>query len=99
MGVKYFALLVLLAGMAFAVLTIPATQPICKLYSIIQIFGTIGGVLVAAYAGLILASSNDINERNKSKQLISGVIIGLIVIWVAPLVVKELVSATSVCGW
>ena len=26
-------------------------------------------------------------------------VIGLIIIWIAPLVVKNLVGATDVCGW
>ena len=55
--------------------------------------------LSAAYAGFILTSSNEINERNNSKMLLSGVVLGLIIIWIAPLVVQNLVGAASVCGW
>ena len=88
-----------LAGLVAADLVIPADQPICRLYGIIQVLGTIAGVLIAAYGGFILASSNDIAERNSAKQLLGGVIIGLIIIWVAPLLVKSLVGATDVCGW
>jgi formate-dependent nitrite reductase membrane component NrfD len=80
-------------------LQIPQDQPICRLYGMIQVLGTVAGVLVAAYAGFILASSNEIEERNKAKHLIAGVITGLIIIWIAPLVVKSLVGATDVCGW
>ena len=88
-----------LAGLVAADLVIPADQPICRLYGIIQVLGTIAGVLIAAYGGFILASSNDIAERNSAKQLLGGVIIGLIIIWIAPLLVKSLVGATDVCGW
>ena len=88
-----------LAGLVSADLVIPADQPICRLYGIIQVLGTIAGVLIAAYGGFILASSNDIAERNSAKQLLGGVIIGLIIIWIAPLLVKSLVGATDVCGW
>ena len=91
--------LLALAGLVAADLVIPPEQPICKLYGLIQLFATIGGVLVAAYAGFQLASSHDITERNTSKMLISGVVIGLIIVWLAPLVVKNLVGATDVCGW
>ena len=56
-------------------------------------------MLVAAYAGFVLASSHEIEARNSSKMLIAGVVIGLIIIWIAPLVVKNLVGATDVCGW
>jgi len=103
-GARKGALLALLslfalAGLVSADLVIPADQPICRLYGIIQVLGTIAGVLIAAYGGFILASSNDIAERNSAKQLLGGVIIGLIIIWVAPLLVKSLVGATDVCGW
>ena len=88
-----------LAGLVAADLVIPADQPICRLYGIIQVLGTIAGVLIAAYGGFVLASSNDIAERNTAKGLLGGVVIGLIIIWVAPLLVKSLVGATDVCGW
>ena len=88
-----------LASLAFADLVIPPDQPICRLYGLIQTFGTAAGVLVAAYSGFILASSNEMEERNKSKMLIAGVVTGLVIIWLAPLVVKSLVGATDVCGW
>ena len=93
------AVLLCLAGMVSADLVIPPDQPICRLYGIIQVLGTIAGVLIAAYGGFVLASSNDIAERNTAKGLLGGVVIGLIIIWVAPLLVKNLVGATDVCGW
>ncbi len=96
----WFWMVWLLAAAVFAdPIVIPQDQPICRLYGLLQTFGTAAGILVAAYAGFILASSNEIEERNKSKLLISGVVMGLIVIWLAPLVVKSLVGATDVCGW
>lgn len=88
-----------LAGLAFADLVIPQDQPICRLYNILQVIGTIAGVIIAAYSGFILASSHEIEARNQSKMLISGVVVGLIVIWIAPILVKNLVGATDVCGW
>ncbi len=91
--------LLCLAGLVSADLVIPPEQPICKLYGMIQLFATIGGVLAAAYAGFTLATSHDMNERNNAKLLLGGVVIGLIIVWLAPLVVKNLVGATDVCGW
>jgi MFS family permease len=88
-----------LAGVAFADFTIPPDQPICRLYGMIQLFAVIGGIIAAAYAGFILTTSHDLAERGNAKMFLSGVIIGLIVIWLAPLVVKELVGASNVCGW
>jgi formate-dependent nitrite reductase membrane component NrfD len=93
-------LLFALIGVCFsAPLSIPADQPICNLYNIIKLLGTVAGVLVAAYAGLILASSHELTERNQAKSLLSGVVIGLIIIWLAPLVVTNLVDASDICGW
>lgn len=99
MSVKYAALALLLAGMCFATLTIPAGQPICNLYGMIQVLGTVAGVLVAAYAGFVYASSHEIMEKNAAKSLIIGVFLGLIIIWLAPLVVQTLVGSTGICGW
>lgn len=103
-GARNSALLALLslfalAGLVSADLVIPTDQPICRLYGMIQVLGTIAGVLIAAYEGFVLASSNDIVERNSAKQLLGGVIIGLIIIWIAPLLIKSLTGATDVCGW
>lgn len=93
------AALLCLAGMVSADLVIPPDQPICRLYGMIQLFATIGGILAAAYAGFLLATTHDLAERNNAKLLIGGVVMGLIIIWLAPLVVKSLVDATDVCGW
>jgi len=88
-----------LAGSAFADFVIPPDQPICRLYGMIQLFAAIGGVIAASYAGFLLATSHDLAERGNAKMLLGGVIIGLIVVWLAPLVVKNLVGAADVCGW
>ena len=96
---RALALAMLLFGLSFAELTIPEDQPICNLYGMIRFFGTVVGVLVAAYAGFTLASSHEMTERNNAKSLLSGVVIGLIIIWIAPIIVTNLVGADSVCGW
>ncbi|MFH2023052.1 MAG: hypothetical protein ABIJ10_01945 [Candidatus Micrarchaeota archaeon] len=98
-SVKGLALALLMLGICFADLEIPEDQPICRLYGIIQVLGTVAGVIIAAYAGLILASSHDLIEKNAAKSLIGGVILGLIVIWIAPLLVKNLVNSADICGW
>ena len=99
-NVKGLVLSLFLLGLSFAEpLDIPADQPICNLYGILRLFGTVAGVLVAAYAGFHLATSHEMTERNNAKALLGGVVIGLIVIWLAPIVVTNLVGASSVCGW
>jgi formate-dependent nitrite reductase membrane component NrfD len=97
---EIFLALAVLGLCAAAPLSIPADQPICNLYGIIKVIGTIVGVLMAAYAGFILASTHELTERNAAKALLSGVAIGLIIIWLAPLIVTNLVGTSgSVCGW
>lgn len=98
-NVKNLVLALLMLGLSFAELTIPVDQPVCRLYGMIQIIGTVAGVLVAAYAGLTLSSSHEMTERNAAKALLGGVIIGLIVIWMAPIFVKSLVDSADICGW
>jgi len=93
------AALLCLAGMVSAGFVIPSDQPICRLYGMIQVFASIGGILAVAYSGFTLATSHDLTERNSAKMLLGGVLIGLIIVWLAPLVVKSLVDATDVCGW
>lgn len=99
MNKKALALALLLMGLSFADLVIPVDQPICRLYGMIQILGTVAGILVAAYAGFILSSSHELTERNTAKALLGGVVIGLIIIWMAPLLVKSLVNSSGICGW
>lgn len=96
---KIVALAMLLIGLSFAQLNIPTDQPICRLYGMIQTLGTVGGILIAAYSGFTLSSSHELQERNAAKALLGGVVIGLIVIWIAPTLVKTLVNATAICGW
>jgi len=97
--IMLFAGVLCLAGLVSANLVIPPDQPVCRLYGMIQVFATIGGILAAAYAGFTLATSHDMNDRNNAKMLLSGVVIGLMIVWLAPLVVQNLVDSTSVCGW
>jgi formate-dependent nitrite reductase membrane component NrfD len=99
MNKKTLVLALLLLGMCFADLEISEDQPICRLYGMIQVLGTVAGILVAAYAGFTLASSHEMTERNNAKALLGGVIIGLIVIWLAPTLVSALVDSSGVCGW
>jgi len=93
------AALLCLVELVAAELVIPPDQPICRLYGMIQLFATMGAILAAAYAGFILATSHDLAERGNAKVFLGGVVIGLIIVWLAPPVVKELVGAADVCGW
>ena len=100
MKIKELVLALLMLGLNFATqLSIPPDQPICNLYGIIRLFGTVAAIIAAAYAGFTLTSSHVHKEREEAKGLLGGVFVGLIVIWLAPLVVTSLVGASSICGW
>lgn len=99
MKLKEVVLALLLSAVGFAVLEIPEDQPICRLYGIIRLFGTVAGVLAASYGGFILATCHETTEKSMAKNLITGVIIGLIIIWIAPIVVAALVESDGICGW
>jgi|GEM_PF-1504953 len=88
-----------LAGLVSAELVIPPDQPICRLYGMMQVLGTICGTVALSYAGVMLLITHDLTERNNAKLLIGGVVMGLLIIWLAPHVVKYLVDAADICGW
>lgn len=99
-GILLAGAVLCLAGLVSAAdLVIPPDQPICKLYGMIQLFATIGAIIAASYSGFLLTTSHDLAERGNAKMLLGGVFIGLIIVWLAPLVVQYLAGATSVCGW
>jgi len=93
------AALLCLAGLSFAEFAIPQDQPICRLYGLIQTFATIGGIIAGLVAAFTLITSHDLSERGNAKLSLGWIIIGLIIVWLVPLVVKYLVDAGDVCGW
>jgi uncharacterized membrane protein len=63
--------------------------PVMKVYNIIKYAATIIGVLVLVFAGVsFLTAGGDTGKKDKAKHMMIGVIVGLIVIWVAPLIVR-----------
>lgn len=63
----------------------------------IKLLATIAGVLVISYSGAMLTISKDAMARNQWKEIILGVIIGLSIVYLAPLIGSEL-SGGSYCG-
>jgi type IV secretory pathway VirB2 component (pilin) len=67
--------------------------PVMKVYNVIKYTATVIGVLVIVFAGItFITSSGDRLKKEKAKHMGIGVVVGLIVIWVAPLVVKLVFS-------
>ena len=64
-------------------------EPVMKVYQFIKYAATIIGVLMLVYAGITFAiSGGDQAQKERAKNTAVGVVIGLILIWVAPLIVE-----------
>lgn len=68
-------------------------KPVMKIYSFVKYSATVLAVLFMVFAGVsFIISSNDPGKREQAKTMAAYVIVGLIVIWVAPLIVEFLLS-------
>ena len=64
-------------------------SPIIKIYNFVKYAATVAGVLMLVFAGIIFVTAGgETEKKEKAKRMAAGVIIGLIVIWIAPLVVN-----------
>ena len=43
-----------------------------------------------AYAGFVLATSKDVSQRNEWKEILAGVIFGLVLLYLAPFIASQL---------
>ncbi|MBU0758386.1 MAG: pilin [Nanoarchaeota archaeon] len=68
-------------------------EPVMKVYNFVKYAATVVAVVFLVFAGVtFITSGNDQGKRNQAKMMGTYIIIGLIVIWVAPLVVQYLVG-------
>jgi type IV secretory pathway VirB2 component (pilin) len=64
-------------------------QPVMKVYNLVKYTATVLAVVVLLFAGITyMLSGSEPGKREKAKNMAMYVIIGLIVIWAAPLVVN-----------
>jgi type IV secretory pathway VirB2 component (pilin) len=67
--------------------------PVMKVYNLVKYVATAIAVVVLLFAGITyITSGDDPGKREKAKSMAMYVIIGLIVIWAAPLVVNFIVG-------
>jgi len=67
--------------------------PVMKIYSFIKYAATIAGVLMLVFSGItFVTAGGEQSKKEKAKNMAAGVVIGLILIWVAPLVVTFIFS-------
>ncbi|MFH1770126.1 MAG: pilin [archaeon] len=63
-------------------------EPVLKIYNFIKYAATVLAVLFLLFAGVtFIMSGNDQAKREQAKSMAMYIVIGLIIIWVAPLVV------------
>lgn len=68
-------------------------EPVLKIYNLVKYSATIIAVVVLLFAGITyITSGSDPGKREKAKSMGMYVVVGLIVIWAAPLIVNFIVS-------
>ena len=68
-------------------------QPVMKIYNFVKYTATVLAVVFLVFAGItFITSGNDQAKREQAKMMMTYIVIGLIIIWVAPLVVSYLVQ-------
>jgi len=67
--------------------------PVMKIYNFIKYTAAAIAVIALLFAGIsYMLSGNDTRKRDVSKNMATYVVIGLVVIWAAPLVVNLLIA-------
>ena len=67
--------------------------PVMKVYNFIKYAATILGVLMLVFAGIsFITAGGEMGKKEQAKNMAFGVVIGLILIWVAPLIVQYIFS-------
>ena len=68
-------------------------KPVMKVYNLVKYSATVIAVLVLLFAGIVyMTAGNDPRKRDQAKNMAGYVIIGLILIWAAPMIVKFIVG-------
>lgn len=69
------------------------TEPIMKIYDLIKAVVSILGIIAITVAGaLYMFSGGNIQSRENAKMMVSYAVVGLVLVWVAPLLVSYLTS-------
>ena len=90
-------LVLLLAGTVYAADTgsiDKIKEPITKIYDLMKsVISVLGIIAVTAAGALYMFSGGNIAQRDSAKSMVSYAVVGLVLVWVAPLVVNYLTSA------
>lgn len=68
-------------------------EPVMKIYNLVKYSATVLAVVVLLFAGVTyMTSGSNPAKREQAKNMVTYVVIGLIVIWIAPLLVNFIVG-------
>ena len=68
-------------------------EPVMKIYNFVKYAATVLAVVFLVFAGVtFIMSGSDQAKREQAKMMATYIVIGLIVIWVAPMIVGYLVG-------
>ena len=69
------------------------TAPITKIYDLVKGIVSILGIIAITVAGAIyMFSGSNIQTRENAKSMVSYAVVGLVLVWVAPLMVNYLTA-------
>jgi len=87
------SILLLVAQVAFAASVSDVTAPITKIYDLIKgIISVIGIIAITIAGAMYMFSGSNIQNRENAKSMVSYAIVGLVLVWVAPLLVTYLTA-------
>ena len=85
--------LLLVAQVAFAASINDVTAPINKIYDLVKAIVSIVGIIAITIAGaMYMMSGSNIQNRENAKNMVSYAIVGLVLVWMAPVLVGYLTS-------
>ena len=86
-------ILLLFANFAFAATISEITAPITKIYDLIKgIVAVLGIIAITGAGAMYMFSGSNIQARENAKSMVSYAIVGLVLVWVAPLLVGYLTA-------
>ena len=67
-------------------------EPVMKIYNFVKYAASVLALLFLVFAAIQMFVNNNISEKEKAKSRIMYIVIGLVVIWVAPIMVNYLTT-------
>ncbi|MFA5930688.1 MAG: pilin [archaeon] len=86
-------LVLVLSQFAFAASVSDITAPVTKIYDLIKGVVSVVGIIAITIAGaMYMFSGSNIQSRENAKNMVSYAIVGLTLVWIAPIMVSYLTA-------